>query len=211
MPFKRLYELITHFAPPSLTAVSNAGRYISLRVRSSTTESIVMRRCSWEFAAKCFGQAYISSDWMPLTIAAASFPARNGSSEKYSKFLPHSGSRFILSPGPSTMPTPSLAASLPSSLPVSSTRASSQLFARAEAVGKQVAGTEPPSGVFAFVTTFLSPCGPSLIITAGMPSLSTAFVCQKSAPDMSEAFSSSVICSIRNSMLTDFHLRPFFC
>ena len=36
------------------------------------------------------------------------------------------------------------------------------------------------------------PWGPSLTLIAGMPSRSTALVCQKSAPEHSPAFSSSV-------------------
>ncbi len=36
------------------TDFSKAGRYISRRVRSSTWLELVIRRCSWEFAAKCF-------------------------------------------------------------------------------------------------------------------------------------------------------------
>lgn len=36
------------------------------------------------------------------------------------------------------------------------------------------------------------PCGPSVIITDGMPTRSIAFVVQKSAPLVSEAFSSRV-------------------
>ena len=37
---------------------------------------------------------------MPRIYAAAILPARYGSSEKYSKFLPQRGSRFIQVPGP---------------------------------------------------------------------------------------------------------------
>ena len=36
------------------------------------------------------------------------------------------------------------------------------------------------------------PWGPSLTLMAGMPSRATALVCQKSAPEQSPAFSSSV-------------------
>ena len=44
---------------------------------------------------------------------------------------------------------------------------------------------------------FLSPCGPSVTITDGIPRRSIPFRCQKSAPEHIPAFSSSVICEIR--------------
>lgn len=78
---------------------------------------------------------------MPRIYPAASLPARYGSSEKYSKLRPHSGLRFILSPGPNTTDTSCAAASSPKAAPISSPSAASQLFATADAVGKQVAGT----------------------------------------------------------------------
>ena len=42
------------------------------------------------------------------------------------------------------------------------------------------------------------PWGPSLTMLAGMPRRSTAFVCQKSAPEQSPAFSSSVSWEMRD-------------
>ena len=78
---------------------------------------------------------------MPRIYPAASLPARYGSSEKYSKLRPHSGLRFMLSPGPNTTDTSCAAASSPKAAPISSPSAASQLLAMADAVGKQVAGT----------------------------------------------------------------------
>lgn len=104
-----------------------------------------MRRSSWLFAAKCFGVAAVPSDWMPRTNAAASLPARYGSSEKYSKLRPASGLRLMLRPGPSSTSTSCAAASAPSALPTSSASDTSQLLATVAEVGKQVAGWDSPS------------------------------------------------------------------
>ena len=50
--------------------------------------------------------------------AADILPARYGSSEKYSKFLPHRGERFIFVPGPSRTETFSAMHSSPRSSPM---------------------------------------------------------------------------------------------
>ena len=123
------------FTPPSFTASSNAGRYISRRVRSSTTESTVMRLSSCELTAKCFTHAYTPCDCMPRMSAAAILPASSGSSEKYSKFRPQRGLRLMFTPGPSTMEMPSAFASRPMCAPISSSSASSHVLASPAAVG----------------------------------------------------------------------------
>ncbi|HQE50295.1 MAG TPA: hypothetical protein PKV93_13215, partial [Fervidobacterium sp.] len=66
----------------------------------------------------------------------------------------------------------------------------SQELAVVTAVGKHVEGTL----VCWFGTSFLNPCGPSLILIEGIPNLSMGFVCQLSNPEHKLAFSSSVIC-----------------
>ena len=96
---------------PSLTAISKAVRYISRRVRSSSTLSEVKRQVSWELTAKCFTLAATPCPSTPRMNPAASLPARYGSSLKYSTFRPHRGLRFRFAPGPSTSPTPCSSAS----------------------------------------------------------------------------------------------------
>ncbi len=135
-----------------------------------------MRRSSCEFAAKCFTHALTPVLCMPRIIAAASLPESSGSSEKYSKFRPQSGLRLMFTPGPSTMPTPCATASSPSARPTAESSVSSQLFASALAVGKHVAGTERPRpSASESLSCLRRPCGPSVIISDGMPSRSTAF------------------------------------
>ena len=72
--------------------------------------------------------------------AAAIVPARKGSSAKYSKLRPHSGERFMLAPGPRMTSTSRAMASSANACPISCSSSTSQLEARLEAVGKQVAG-----------------------------------------------------------------------
>ena len=67
--------------PPSRTASSNGTSVISRRVRSSTTELIVMRSNSASLAAKCFTVVATPSDCAPRTNAAAVLPDSSGSSE----------------------------------------------------------------------------------------------------------------------------------
>ena len=66
----------------------------------------------------------------------------------------------------------------------------SQEDAKAEAVGKQVAGTlvESPAP-----STFLSPCGPSVMHMEGIFNRSMACVFHQPSPENNNAFSSSVI------------------
>src|SRR3546814_5821462 len=54
---------------------------------------------------------------MPVISAAATRPERNGSSETYSKFLPHKGDRLMLMPGPRRTETCSALASSPRASP----------------------------------------------------------------------------------------------
>ena len=131
----------------------------------------------------------------PCTHAAPMRPARKGSSEKYSKFLPQRGLRLMFTPGPSTVDTPRLCASTAIADPTSSIRFSSQLEAVVTAPGKQVAG----SGVCMMFTppdifSLLRPTGPSLMRTAGMSTSSrlTGRVSQVVEPEHIDTFSSSV-------------------
>ena len=64
------------------------------------TESDSVLFVSWLLAAKCFRVPVTPASFRPLTWAAAIFPVRYGSSEKYSKFLPFRGFRWIFIPGP---------------------------------------------------------------------------------------------------------------
>ena len=156
-------------------------------------ESEAIRRVSWLLTAKCFGQAATPLDWMPRIYPAASLPARYGSSEKYSKLRPHSGLRFILSPGPNTTDTSCAAASSPKAAPISSPSAASQLFATADAVGKQVAGTLGFSPKWSLSPACLrKPWGPSDSQICGMPCSGIPRVLKVSAPESSAHFSSKV-------------------
>ncbi len=70
----------------------------------------------------------------------------------------------------------------------------SQEEAKAEAVGKQVAGTlvERPRPS---PSTFRSPCGPSVMQMEGICNRSTRWVRHQPSPDNNNAFSSRVICA----------------
>ena len=161
-------------------------------MRSSTTELFDIRSNSWLLAAKCLSEVPTPLLCTPLIKAAAIFPDKTGSSEKYSKLRPPSGERFILIPGPNKICTSLACDSVAKASP---TRFTNSLFhdeAKPEAVGKQVAGTlfvkSKPSAL-------RKPCGPSVIKIDGTPSLGIACVDQAVAPEHSEAFSSSVICA----------------
>ena len=78
-------------ALPSFTAISKPFKYISRAARSDTIESAVFLASSWLLQAKCFTVASAPLFLIPFTTAAANFPVRYGSSEKYSKFLPFNG------------------------------------------------------------------------------------------------------------------------
>ena len=152
-----------------------------------------MRSFSWLFAAKCLSEAPTPFDWMPRTSAAASTPETMGSSERYSKLRPHSGERLMLAPGPSSTATFSIADSTPRASPTRSARSASHDAPRPTAGGKHVAGTLSARPRWSAEPACLrSPCGPSVSITAGMPTRSTALVVQKLPPLVSDAFSSRV-------------------
>ena len=150
-----------------------------------------IRSVSALLAAKCFSDAPTPCDCRPRTQAVASAAVSSGSSEKYSKLRPPSGERLMLIPGPSSTSTPSARHSLPSAVPTRSASAGSQLCASPAAGGKQVDGsliTAMAEGPLSVVLR--RPCGPSETRTAGMPP--SALVCQKLAPPVSAAFSSTV-------------------
>ena len=106
-----------------------------------------------------------AADWMPVMMAVAADPVRNGSSEKHSKFLPASGFRCKFTVGANTMSTDFDLASSPRATPTCSM---SSRF--------QVAPSAVPQGVQAeVVPTHRSPrtpTGPSLTLSPGIPSLS---------------------------------------
>ena len=77
-------------------------------------------------------------------IPTASSPVRNGSSEKYSKLRPHRGERFMLIPGPRMTDRLAARASWARACPTRPSSSGFQAEAIAEAVGKQVAGSDPP-------------------------------------------------------------------
>ena len=70
--------------------------------------------------------------------AALSLPAKYGSSEKYSKFLPASGLRLMLTPGPNKTLTFSATASAPRRVAAVSTMIGFHELAMVADVGKQV-------------------------------------------------------------------------
>ena len=142
--------------------------------------------------AKCLSEVPTPLLWMPWIKAAAISPARNGSSEKYSKLRPPSGERFILTPGPSSTFTFSAMASSPRAWPMACSNCGSQVEAVLDAVGKQVAGRLWAVRAFISVTR-RTPCGPSETIISGTPRRSTGVVDQEVAPVHRAAFSSRVI------------------
>ena len=91
--------------------------------------------------------------------------------------------------------------------PMRVSRARSKEAAVAQAAGKQTALMLSLTPRWSTLSScFLRPWGPSLTMEAGMPRRSTALVCQKSAPEHSPAFSSSVICAMSALMSMSFLL-----
>ena len=99
-PFILLKDVIMQAICASLTSISKGFRYSSLAERSVSIESTAStffpafprRNVSCSFAAKCFGHTITGRPFCtPFVISQAQTPVRYGSSEKYSKFLPHSG------------------------------------------------------------------------------------------------------------------------
>src|SRR4051794_14577072 len=130
---------------------------------------------------------------MPSTMPTASSPARNGSSEKYSKLRPHKGDRFMLTPGPRITDRLHALASWARAWPMRRNSSGFQADATAEAVGKQVAGSEPPRPRWSLSLGWARrPCGPSETIILGTPSRSTGAVYQNEEPLVRDAFSSRV-------------------
>ena len=131
---------------------------------------------------------------MPRISAAAILPVRYGSSEKYSKFLPHRGLRLMFIPGPRSTLTPSAMASFPSPSPTCCARSSSQLLQTVAEEGKQVAGTDGFSPRWSPSPDCLRmPLGPSDIKIEGIPSRSKFQDSHSLFPDRNAAFSSAVI------------------
>ena len=147
---------------------------------------------------------------MPLISAVAITPVRYGSSEKYSKFRPHRGLRLMFTAGPSSTLSFSCWQASPRASPIFSISSGSKEAAVALAAGKQTAlmlSLIPRWS--AWSSCFRRPCGPSLTMLRGTPRRSTGLVCQKSSPDRSPAFSSSVILAIRflMSLISICHLK----
>ena len=115
----------------------------------------------------------------------------------------------MLMPGPRITDRLQARASWASACPIRRSRSGFQAEATAEAVGKQVAGTDPPSPTWSPSPGWArSPCGPSETMILGIPSRSTGAVYQKEEPLVSDAFSSSVSSVSRWSMssVTGYHL-----
>lgn len=126
-------------------------------------------------------------------MACPSAAASRGSSEKYSKFRPQRGLRFIFSPGPRRRPTPWAAASSPMACPTRRARCTSNEHASVPSQGKQVAGTlAPPLRRACSLSSLRTPCGPSAMNRLFTPFSGMAFVRQKPRPLKSDAFSCSV-------------------
>ena len=144
--------------------------------------SITILNASCELQAKCLSDAPMPLLCIPLIIQAALFPASSGSSEKYSKFLPHTGERLMFVPGPRITETFSARHSCAMACPSSYHNFSSQEQADVAAGGKQVVETVLPRPIFVLflflASCFLSPFGPSVIMIFGKPSSFASSRCQ---------------------------------
>ena len=81
-----------------ITAMFNGikiGINLSMKneILTETITSFNKRFVSWLLATKCFTDVPTPLDSIPFTIAAPISPVSKGSSERYSKFLPHKGLR----------------------------------------------------------------------------------------------------------------------
>ena len=92
---------MTPHAPPSATAIWNGRIETSRRVRSSTSEEIVVRSNSESLATKCLTVVPTPPACTPRMKPTAIRPVRNGSSDMHSKFRPPSGVRCRLTVGAS--------------------------------------------------------------------------------------------------------------
>lgn len=117
------------------------------------------------------------------------FPERSGSSEKYSKFLPPVGKRWILMPGASNTSEPSEIDSHAMAAPTRLTSVSSHVDARAVATGKTVAGSE---------LLLLAPVGPSFMRSALEPMLSIGAIANAPDPDRSNTLSAGDMRAMRS-------------
>ncbi len=99
----------------------------------------------------------------------------------------------MFAPGPRTTLTPSAMASRPIAHPTCSTSSGFQVAARADEVGKQVAGTLSARSMEPVAFALRNPYGPSVTTIDGTPRRSTPLRLQKSRPESSATFSSSVI------------------
>ena len=182
----------------SLITVSNAERYISRRARSSTMESLMRRYFSWLLHAKCFTEVPIPMLCTPRTHAAPILPAKRGSSDTYSKFLPQRGDLLILIAGPRTIDTSWSMASSPMARPIASISSSLKELAVVAAGGKQVASRLSPLPLLPSSESCLRrPCGPSVIMMYGTLLIGSLCVLQKSHPEQSDAFCFTVSFFIR--------------
>ena len=112
--------------------------------------------------------------------------------------------------GPSTTPTPNARASRPMAAPSRRARSGSKLAATEHPAGKQTA-LRLWLGSSRSGSWVRRPCGPSETIRVGMPRRSTVLVCQKSAPEQSPAFSSSVSWATSSGMLCSIKKSSSFC
>ncbi len=98
----------------------------------------------------------------------------------------------MFTPGPSKMSTFRLIHSSASASPILRSKSTSQVEARQDAVGKQVAG-KLSAAIEWISDTRRTPCGPSETITSGTSRCSMGVVDHGVAPVHSAAFSSRVI------------------
>ena len=107
----------------------------------------------------------------------------------------------MLIPGPRMTDRLQALASCARARPIRPKSSGFQDDAMADAVGKHVAGSDPPSPTWsASPGCARRPCGPSDTMIFGMPSRSTGTVYQNAEPLVSDAFSSSVSSDSRVSM-----------
>ena len=125
----RLYDDIRAHGLESRTAISNGFRYSSRKGLSWRMESIVMRLVSCSFPTKCLIVAAMPRLCKPLMYDAASFPVRNGSSEKDSKFRPPKGERCKQTVGANKTSAPRALASSARCSPTSRRRSIFQVAA----------------------------------------------------------------------------------
>ena len=128
----------------------------------------------------------------------------------------------MLTPGPSRTATFAAFASAPSASPSARASSTFHVHASATAGGKHVAGMLPPMSNGSPSSGCLRrPCGPSETMIRGIPASGTGSVCQKSLPEVSAAFCSSVSVCVamardnmrlcRREQPSKWNLRPRHC